>query len=141
MPEAGKFIKNRTAVFTVVHCAETDAEARKNAEESINWHIEQSFQTNQNFVRAVQAGLDPTSYEYMMAFMEDDQKKRQYDYLSDRGLVIAGSPETCIRKIKAYESMGIEHLLCIQQLYKMPHETVMNSIRLLGDHVIPAFAK
>jgi len=137
---AGKFVNNRTAVFTVVHCAETDAQARKNAEESINWHIEQSFQTNQNFVRAVQAGLDPTSYEYMMAFMNDDPKKRQYDYLTDRGLVIAGSAETCIRKLKAYESMGIEHLLCIQQLYKMPHEAVMNSIRLLGDHVIPAFA-
>jgi len=54
--------------------------------------------------------------------------------------VIAGSPETCIRKLKAYEAMGVEHLLCIQQLYKMPHETVMNSIKLLGEHVIPAFA-
>jgi alkanesulfonate monooxygenase SsuD/methylene tetrahydromethanopterin reductase-like flavin-dependent oxidoreductase (luciferase family) len=136
---AGKFINSKTAVFTVVHCAETDAQARKNSEQAVNWHMEQAFQTNKNFARAVQEGLDPASYEYMIPGGNDDPKKRQYDYLTDRGLVIVGSPQTCISKLKAYEAMGIDHVLCIQQLYRMPHETVMKSIKLLGEHVIPAF--
>jgi len=40
---AGKFINDRAATFTMVHCAETDAEARQNAAESVLWYFRRSI--------------------------------------------------------------------------------------------------
>ena len=40
---------------------------------------------------------------------------------------------------KRYEAVGCDLLLCLVNPYKIPHEKVMQSIELIGKHVIPEF--
>ena len=60
--------------------------------------------------------------------------------LSDRGVIIAGNPESCIKTIKTYEDVGVDQVMLIMQTETIPHEKVMESIELYGKEVIPAFA-
>ena len=59
--------------------------------------------------------------------------------LADRGVIIAGNPESCIKTIKTYEDIGVDQVMLIMQTETIPHEEVMESIELYGKEVIPAF--
>ena len=59
--------------------------------------------------------------------------------LADRGVIIAGNPESCRKIIQMYEDIGVDQCLCIMQTETIPHEKVMESIELFGKEVIPAF--
>ena len=61
--------------------------------------------------------------------------------LSDRGVIIAGNPESCIKTVKMYEDIGVDQCMLIMQTETIPHEKVMESIELFGKEVIPAFEK
>ncbi|MCH9016763.1 MAG: LLM class flavin-dependent oxidoreductase [Chloroflexi bacterium] len=61
--------------------------------------------------------------------------------LSDRGVIIAGNPESCIKTIKTYEDVGVDQVMLIMQTETIPHDRVMESIELYGKEVIPAFAE
>ena len=59
--------------------------------------------------------------------------------LADRGVIIAGNPESCITTIQMYEDIGVDQVMLIMQTETIPHEKVMESIELYGKEVIPAF--
>jgi alkanesulfonate monooxygenase SsuD/methylene tetrahydromethanopterin reductase-like flavin-dependent oxidoreductase (luciferase family) len=59
--------------------------------------------------------------------------------LSDRGVIIAGNPESCIKTIRKYEDIGVDQVMMIMQTETVPHERVMSSIELFGKRVIPVF--
>ena len=61
--------------------------------------------------------------------------------LSDRGVIIAGNPESCINTIKKYDELGVDEVMMIMQTETIPHERVMESIELFGKEMIPAFSK
>jgi len=61
--------------------------------------------------------------------------------LAERGVIIAGNPESCIKTIKMYEDIGVDQIMLIMQTETIPHEKVMESIELYGKEVIPAFAE
>jgi alkanesulfonate monooxygenase SsuD/methylene tetrahydromethanopterin reductase-like flavin-dependent oxidoreductase (luciferase family) len=57
--------------------------------------------------------------------------------LADRGVIIAGNPESCIKTIKMYEDIGVDQCLFIMQTETIPHDKAMESIELFGKEVIP----
>jgi alkanesulfonate monooxygenase SsuD/methylene tetrahydromethanopterin reductase-like flavin-dependent oxidoreductase (luciferase family) len=59
--------------------------------------------------------------------------------LSDRGVIIAGDPESCIKTIRMYEDIGVDQVMMIMQTETVPHERVMSSIEMFGKQVIPVF--
>ena len=59
--------------------------------------------------------------------------------LSDRGVIIAGDPESCIKTVQMYEDIGVDQVMLIMQTETISHERVMESIELFGKEVIPAF--
>ena len=59
--------------------------------------------------------------------------------LADRGVIIAGNPESCRKIVQMYEDIGVDQCLCIMQTETIPHDKVMESIELFGKEVIPAF--
>ena len=61
--------------------------------------------------------------------------------LADRGVIIAGNPESCIKTVQMYEDIGVDQVMMIMQTETIPHERVMESIELFGKEVIPAFSK
>jgi alkanesulfonate monooxygenase SsuD/methylene tetrahydromethanopterin reductase-like flavin-dependent oxidoreductase (luciferase family) len=58
--------------------------------------------------------------------------------LADRGVIIAGDPQSCIKAVKMYEDIGVDQVMMIMQTETIPHEKVMSSIELFGKRVIPA---
>ena len=50
-----------------------------------------------------------------------------------------GTPDECIETCRRYEAAGVDLLLCLVNPYKIPHEAVMQTIELMGEHVIPEF--
>ena len=59
--------------------------------------------------------------------------------LADRGVIIAGNPESCRKIVQMYEDIGVDQCLCIMQTETIPRDKVMESIELFGKEVIPAF--
>ena len=59
--------------------------------------------------------------------------------LVDRGVIIAGNPESCIKTIQMYEDIGVDQVIMIMQTETINHERVMESLELFGKEVIPAF--
>ena len=59
--------------------------------------------------------------------------------LADRGVIIAGNPDSCAQAVQMYEDIGVDQVMMIMQTETIPHEKVMSSIELFGKEVIPRF--
>jgi alkanesulfonate monooxygenase SsuD/methylene tetrahydromethanopterin reductase-like flavin-dependent oxidoreductase (luciferase family) len=56
-----------------------------------------------------------------------------FTVLSAQDSLIVGSPDTCRKKLQAYADLGIDRMMCLQQIGGIPHEKVLTSIRLIGQ--------
>jgi len=63
------------------------------------------------------------------------------DTLVDRGVLVAGDPESCLKGIAIHEEAGVDELQFLMATETVPHEKVMSSIELFGTHVIPELKK
>ncbi|MDA0769157.1 MAG: LLM class flavin-dependent oxidoreductase [Chloroflexi bacterium] len=79
-----------------------------------------SLDSGPGAARAAIAGLDPNT-------------------LADRGVIIAGDPDSCAKAIQMYEDIGVDQVMMIIQTETIPHEKVMSSIELFGKEVFPRF--
>ena len=61
------------------------------------------------------------------------------DTLCDRGVVIGGDPDSCIRALKLHEEAGCDQMMIMFQTETIPHEKVMKAMELFGKYVIPEF--
>lgn len=53
---------------------------------------------------------------------------------------IVGSPETCIKQIERFrETFGMDHLIFRLYFPGVPHEFIMNELKLIGQEIFPAF--
>ena len=59
----------------------------------------------------------------------------------DRGVIVAGDPQSCIDAIKIHEATGVDQMQFLMATETIDHAQVMKSIELFGKHVIPAFEK
>lgn len=132
----GRTVNPRVAVLQLVHCAPTMQEARANAEAAMMWFHERVFAFTRPFLR----DDVPRSYRYLQGFQGADTRHITYDYLHDNGMILVGDPAHCVDRLRTYHEAGIDHVLCLMQLYDMPHDKITQSIRLFGEHVIPHFA-
>lgn len=70
---------------------------------------------------------------------EDSAPVDQIDALSrDRFLV--GDPEMIVAQLQRFENtFGVDHLICRLYFPGIPHDFIMNELRLLANEVLPAF--
>jgi alkanesulfonate monooxygenase SsuD/methylene tetrahydromethanopterin reductase-like flavin-dependent oxidoreductase (luciferase family) len=61
--------------------------------------------------------------------------------LADRGVIVAGNPESCIKALKLHELAGVDQIQFLMATETVPHDKVMDSIRMFGEHIIPQFKK
>jgi alkanesulfonate monooxygenase SsuD/methylene tetrahydromethanopterin reductase-like flavin-dependent oxidoreductase (luciferase family) len=54
---------------------------------------------------------------------------------------VAGDPDDVIELCRAYESTGADLLLCLVNPYNVSHESVVQTIELMAEHVIPEFQR
>jgi alkanesulfonate monooxygenase SsuD/methylene tetrahydromethanopterin reductase-like flavin-dependent oxidoreductase (luciferase family) len=141
--QAGMFKNNQVGAFTVVYCDDENQRARDLGGPNALWY----YETLRNIYDPVwmQRKLEdvPPSYRWHAQLVRSDDrvgnKGWDYNQLIDNGSMCVGDPDHCIRTIEKYEVAGADQLLCFMQVGRIPHEKVMNSIRLFGKHVIPYF--
>ncbi|MCU1460566.1 MAG: class flavin-dependent oxidoreductase [Acidimicrobiales bacterium] len=142
---AGKFVNDQAATFTMVHCAPTKEEAYEVGRESFEWYP----QHGAGLIASVAEWMEETGTELETYGYTGDALKHQregafahmnFDYIHSSGSGVIGDPDECIAAAKRYEACGVDLLLCLVNPYNIPHDKVMQSIELMGKHVIPEFA-
>ncbi len=141
----GAFVNDRAACFTMVNCAPTRAESYALSRESFEWYVKRSAE----LVGSVAAWLremerELGTYAYL-GEVDDLVKGQVHQQLTLEALLgmnacIAGEPDEVVERCRAYAATGADLLLCLVDPYRIPHEKVMQTIELMGRHVLPAFA-
>lgn len=96
-------------------------------------------------------GADPTSLEIApdelpviavlkrMARGEEISNEEAHEVLEPLDSVIIGDPDHCAGKVRQYQSIGADRLMCLLQFGRIPHDAVMRSTALAGKHLLPQF--
>jgi len=101
--------ENSAAVTLHTHVAESDTQARRNAEQPFNLYV------------------DTRLYA----------KKSTYDDAMRNGLHLFGSVETVTDKLMALHRMGIDHVMALQNFGLMPQPLVRQSMERMMLEVMP----
>src|SRR5262249_57045248 len=67
-------------------------------------------------------------------------REEAHETLESLDCVVIGDPDVCAAKLKAYEAIGIDRIMCMMQYGSIPHAAVVRSIELIGEHLIGATA-
>ena len=138
------FVNNTAATFTMAVCAPSEADAREIAGESFEWYPKvgaRQIAAVAEWMAERDQELGNYAYAADMKAVSDDGSLDllSLDYLVEAGACVLGTPEQCIEMCKQYEQAGVDLLLCLVNPYKIGHDDVMQTIELMGEHVIPHF--
>ena len=61
--------------------------------------------------------------------------------LAERGVVVGGDPDSCIKAAKLYQDTGIDQLGVQVATEILDHNDAMKTIEMFGKYVIPEFKK
>jgi alkanesulfonate monooxygenase SsuD/methylene tetrahydromethanopterin reductase-like flavin-dependent oxidoreductase (luciferase family) len=141
----GKFVNNAAATFTMALCAPTEEEARASARESFEWYPKvgaRQIAAVAEWMQERKQELGNYGYAADMRAHSDDGSLDllSLEYLVDTGACVLGTPDQCVDACKRYEAAGVDLLLCLVNPYNIGHDQVMQTIDLMGKHVIPQFS-
>ncbi len=141
----GRFVNNSAATFTMMNVAPTEQEARDVATESFEWYPKRGAR----MIGEVAGWMEERKQELGNYHYAADMKQHDedgsldlltMDILMDMNACVCGTPEQAIEQCKRYEDAGIDLLLCLVNPFDIAHDKVMQTIELVGKHVIPEFS-
>jgi alkanesulfonate monooxygenase SsuD/methylene tetrahydromethanopterin reductase-like flavin-dependent oxidoreductase (luciferase family) len=161
----GEEINDQIAFFCFVNCIEDgDAELSRAAASAAVWYtraIIQRVGAGEAYIRRareLQAASDEAGGDLTGRFLEQEDAESTraqlllgrlmegesvpddevFEILSEQQQLIVGDQQTCLEKMRRYEEIGIDRLMCFHQVGQIRHAEVMRSIRLIGE-LIPEF--
>jgi alkanesulfonate monooxygenase SsuD/methylene tetrahydromethanopterin reductase-like flavin-dependent oxidoreductase (luciferase family) len=132
LPEPGS---ERFAYLALCYTGETDEEAQREGQ-GLMWYLDR--------YRHPQFNNPPGYHPYQnvaRAMLGGAQKPRgdTFESLQEKGIVLVGSPDTMIKKIRyLHERCGIGHLLMMTHAGTMASRTVRRSLERFAREVYPA---
>jgi alkanesulfonate monooxygenase SsuD/methylene tetrahydromethanopterin reductase-like flavin-dependent oxidoreductase (luciferase family) len=63
------------------------------------------------------------------------------DTLVERGVLVAGDPESCLKAISIHEAAGVDELQFLMATETIAHDKAMSSIEMFGKYIIPELKK
>jgi alkanesulfonate monooxygenase SsuD/methylene tetrahydromethanopterin reductase-like flavin-dependent oxidoreductase (luciferase family) len=126
---------DRFAYLALCHTAETDAQAEAEGQQLL-WYLRRTRHPRFN----APPGYLPPRVE-AQAILGGGRREfsDSFEKLQENGIVMVGSPDTMIRRIRTlYERCGIGHLLMMNQAGAMPDHQVRKSLELFAREVYPA---
>ena len=138
----GEFVNKQFAATAFASVAPTDEEALEFGRPAAEF-----FQESIGilFVPWAKKANVPSSYQYYvsLAQMVEERLKQgngnQFQEAWESGTLCIGSPERCRGVVQKYVEAGVDQLILMVQVGRIPHEKVMQTIRLFGEEIIPAF--
>jgi alkanesulfonate monooxygenase SsuD/methylene tetrahydromethanopterin reductase-like flavin-dependent oxidoreductase (luciferase family) len=118
----------RVATQRPVYVTDNEADARAAAEQA-RWNMRVTLSLRHNYSRVENGHAIPVPFE----------NEPSTDDILDKFSVI-GTPDTCIRQLRRLqEAMGIDHFNCSFYFGDLKQSTVLRSMRLFAEEVMPAF--
>jgi alkanesulfonate monooxygenase SsuD/methylene tetrahydromethanopterin reductase-like flavin-dependent oxidoreductase (luciferase family) len=148
---AGTFVNNQVASSAMACCAETTRRAYEIAEPNMRffWELGQqlyipksakSYQYYANISEALISGRGAAKPDSKLTAAPIAPQAFNIEAAAKSGTVVCGNPDDCIRAISKYPEAGVDELMLLVQVGRMPHAAIMDTIKLLGRHVIPYFS-
>ncbi|MHB8530833.1 MAG: LLM class flavin-dependent oxidoreductase, partial [Caulobacteraceae bacterium] len=75
-----------------------------------------------------------------MASGEAIGNQEAHETLEAVDCVVIGDPDHCAAKLKGFETIGVDRMMCMMQYGSLAPEAILRSIELTGRHLVPAFA-
>ena len=136
----GEFVNNQFAATTMALVAPTDEEAIEYGKPGADFFGE-SIATL--FIPWGKKKDAPQSYQYYVGLAQMAEQRLQerpsFEEQFESGALCMGSVERCRRVVERYAATGVDQLIVMCQVARIPHEKVMQTIRLFGEEIIPAF--
>lgn len=131
-------INDHVGVFQITHCAESVAEAREIAGESALFYgsVLGQFFGNLREYRGYEA-YDKVIEEATKRMAELADDVDPIDTFLDSGQALIGTPDDLLERIDVLKNAGADQIIMLKQFGDIPHERILNSIDLIGKHVIP----
>ena len=138
--QAGQFVNNAVAPATMLFCAEDQHKAVEMGGVAALWYGAQVAR-----LFAPWAGREVKGYEYYHQLTQDPEFLAQFarpyeERLQDRYSLV-GTPDKVALGIEAYAEVGVDQIIGIVQVGRIPHDDIMRSLRLFGEEVIPRFGR
>jgi hypothetical protein len=131
-----RIINNKTAIYTLVHCADTFQQCEENGIwESVIWWYNNlaKFIIDWELPNASQEERD-RRFPHVIEMGQEGKDSRVFN---QEDMIIIGDPDQCLEKILKYEAAGADSLICYCAFGYLSHESIMRKIELLGTSVIP----
>jgi alkanesulfonate monooxygenase SsuD/methylene tetrahydromethanopterin reductase-like flavin-dependent oxidoreductase (luciferase family) len=74
-----------------------------------------------------------------MARGEHVSNEEAHELLEQIDSIVIGDPDHCLTKLREYEKIGTDRMMCMMQFGRIPHEALLRSMRLTAEHLIPKF--
>lgn len=135
-PSSG--LRPRVGMTLGVFCLADRQQARAIARTNITWFYRELLRLTGPILSELQNG-----YEYYRKFGALAPLLRggvNLPVLERLGMVVAGDPEHCRKRLQVYADAGVDHLLCAVGAGASPTADNRRALALLGDQVLPAFA-
>lgn len=142
--QVGEFKNEHVGVFTIAHCDESDQVAQETGGPAGLYYFETIKKLYASNWEGRSEDQIPPSYRYHALHRTTGERVFSqgvdgYKPLIENGSFCIGDPDHCIRTIEKYEAAGADQVLLLFQAGRIPHEKIMNSIRLFGKYVVPHF--
>jgi alkanesulfonate monooxygenase SsuD/methylene tetrahydromethanopterin reductase-like flavin-dependent oxidoreductase (luciferase family) len=131
---------NKVAAYTLVHCAETMAQAEENGIwESVGWWYQNiaQFTLDWELPHLTPEEQDAT-FPLLKPLMEGNIPIQAFH---EGDMIVVGDPEQCFNKMKHYADLGVDELICYVQFGYHSGESTLKTIELLGKEVLPELEK
>ena len=127
---------NKVAAYTLVHCADSLAQAEANGIwDSVSWWYQNLAQFTLDWELVHLSDAEKVStFPLMKPLLEGNIPIQHFH---DADMLVVGDPERCLEKMKHYADLGVDQLICYVQFGHHSHESVMKTIELLGKEVRP----
>ncbi|MFG2895176.1 LLM class flavin-dependent oxidoreductase [Streptomyces sp. NPDC048248] len=144
-------VNNQVAAAIPMFCAETDEEAL----ETFGPHLDTFFAYVADYIIGPWRNTESESYSFYRNLASDrliDLPTLTPDQVAGlspaaaaakagvlSGFFCVGSPETCAQCVERWRDIGVDQLVLNCQLGTLPHESILRSLDLFGQEVMPRF--
>ena len=129
--------KPRVGMTAGVLCLDDGRRARDVAKTYFIWFYRQLLKQTAPVLEQLHAGYE--YYRKMGTLRLLAEKTLSLSALETLGMVVAGDPAHCRRKLESYRDAGVDQLLCAVSTGGTPTDVVRESMRVLAKDVIPHF--
>lgn len=127
----------RVGMTLGVLCLEDGRRARALAKTHLLWFYRALLKQTAPVLEKLHAGYEYYRRLGTLRFLLE--KTLNLAALEAAGMVVAGDPRHCLERFEAYRAAGVDHLLLAVGAGGAPSAVVRESLRTLGEHVLPHF--